>query len=162
MRPDDANGHRPPGERPLRVLVIAGSDRRQYNCPGVDSKARALALRMERRLPQDVEIDVEDLGNPDLMWDLDLYARLDLADAWVNAVASHVGAKGAVPPGRYRAFGYDAPGHRLADLRLKWREARLQAGLPVPGTSPAEQQARGLNADTGWSAKSSEGEKRRK
>jgi len=74
-------------------------------------------LRMADRLPQQWEIDYEDLGNvyarariqscnacvstsmalcvwpcncyeknnkaePDLMWDLDMYARLDLADAW--------------------------------------------------------------------------------
>lgn len=117
MKPDDSNGHRPASERPLRVLIIAGSDRRQYNCPGVDSKARTLMLRMADRLPQTWEIDYEDLGNvygrariqscnacvstamplcvwpcncyepgnkdePDLLWDLDLYARLDLADAW--------------------------------------------------------------------------------
>ena len=112
MRPDDSNGNRPPGERPLRVLLIAGSDRRQHNCPGVASKARALMLRMAHALPQEWEIDHEDLGNvfsqariwscnacvstsmalcvwpckcykkndkaePDLMWDMDLYARLD-------------------------------------------------------------------------------------
>lgn len=117
MKPDDRNGHRPLAERPFRVLIIAGSDRRQYNCPGVDSKSRTLMLRMADRLPQDWEIDIEDLGNvyarariqscnacvstsmalcvwpcncyepdnkdePDLMWDLDLYARLALADAW--------------------------------------------------------------------------------
>ncbi|MCA1649525.1 MAG: NAD(P)H-dependent oxidoreductase [Acidobacteria bacterium] len=117
MKPDDANGTRDARSRPFRVLVIAGSDRRQYNCPGVDSKARTLMLRMADRLPQEWEIDLEDLGNvygrahiqscnacvstsmalcvwpcncyergskdePDLMWDLDLYARLDLADAW--------------------------------------------------------------------------------
>lgn len=117
MKPDDANGGKPPSDRPFRVLLIAGSQRRQYNCPGVDSKARTLMLRMADRLPQDWEIDLEDLGNvygrsriqscnacvstamalcvwpcncyekdnkaePDLMWDLDLYARLDLADAW--------------------------------------------------------------------------------
>jgi hypothetical protein len=117
MKPDDRNGERPTAERPTRVLVIAGSDRRQYDCPGVDSKARALMFRMEQRLPKEWEIDLEDLGNvygrariqscnacvstsmalccwpcncyerdsraePDLMWDLDLYARLDLADAW--------------------------------------------------------------------------------
>lgn len=102
---------------PIRVLVIAGSDRRQYNCPGVDGKARALAVRVTRRLPSAWQIDFEDLGNvygrariqscnacvstsmalcvwpcncyepgnddePDLMWDLDLYARLERADAW--------------------------------------------------------------------------------
>jgi multimeric flavodoxin WrbA len=117
MKPNDENGHLPPSERPFRVLVISGSDRRQYNCPGVDSKSRTLMFRMADRLPAEWEIDLEDLGNvfgrariqscnacvstsmalccwpcncyepenksePDLMWDLDLYARLDLADAW--------------------------------------------------------------------------------
>ncbi len=117
MRPNDANGRLAPPDRPLRVLLIAGSARRQYDCPGVDSKARALMFRMADRLPQEWEIDLEDLGNvwnreqirtcngcvstsmalcvwpcncyekgsrsqPDLMWNLDLYARLDLADAW--------------------------------------------------------------------------------
>ncbi|MGI8525487.1 MAG: NAD(P)H-dependent oxidoreductase [Pseudolabrys sp.] len=117
MKPNDDNGRLPTAERPLRVMIIAGSQRRQYNCPGVDSKSRTLMLRMAERLPQDWEIDFEDLGNvfgrariqscnacvstamslcvwpcncyerdnkeePDLMWDLDMYARLDLADAW--------------------------------------------------------------------------------
>src|SRR5205085_1660676 len=107
----------PADQRPFRVLIVSGSNRRQYNCPGVDSKARTLMLRMADRLPAEWEIDYEDLGNvygrphiqscnacvstsmalcvwpcncyekghkkePDLMWDLDLYARLDLADAW--------------------------------------------------------------------------------
>jgi NADPH-dependent FMN reductase len=117
MKPDDANGKRAAEDRPFRVLLIAGSNRRQYDCPGIDSKARALMFRMADRLPQDWEVDLEDLGNvwnreqirscngcvstsmalcvwpcncyekgsfrqPDLMWNLDLYARLDLADAW--------------------------------------------------------------------------------
>ena len=63
MKPDDSNGSRDIQSRPYRVLLIAGSDRRQYNCPGVDSKARALMLRMVDHLPQDWEIDIEDLGN---------------------------------------------------------------------------------------------------
>ncbi len=88
-------------------------------------------------------------------------AFLAAFDAWVDAVAHHVRTKGAVPPGRYRAFGHRAPGHRLADLRLKWRKVRLQAGVPPSGSSPAEQQARGLNEDSGWNTKTSEGEKRR-
>ncbi len=117
MKPNDDNGKLPPSQRPLRVLILSGSGRRQYNCPGVDSKARTLMLRMAERLPSEWEIDYEDLSNvygrariqscnacvstsmalcvwpcncyakhdrkePDLMWDLDLYARLDLADAW--------------------------------------------------------------------------------
>ena len=117
MKPDDRNGSLPPDQRPFRVLLIAGSDRRQWDCPGIDSKARALMFRMADQLPAQWEIDVEDLGNiykreqiqtcnacvstsmalcvwpcncyeknswaqPDLMWNLDLYSRLDLADAW--------------------------------------------------------------------------------
>jgi multimeric flavodoxin WrbA len=117
MKPNDENGKLPPQARPFRVLVISGSQRRQYNCPGVDSKSRMLMMHMAKTLPQHWEIDYEDLGNvyvrekihpcnacvstsmalccwpcncysagddkePDLMWNLDLYSRLDLADAW--------------------------------------------------------------------------------
>ena len=117
MKPNDNNAKLPPEQRPFRVLIISGSDRRQYNCPGVDSKSRTLMLKMAEMLPQDWEIDYEDLGNvyareriqscnacvstsmalcvypcncytknsskePDLMWNLDLYARFDMADAW--------------------------------------------------------------------------------
>jgi hypothetical protein len=340
MRPDDANGRRPTSERPFRVLVIAGSDRRQYNCPGVDSKARAFMFRMADALPAEWEVDLEDLGNvygrariqscnacvstsmalccwpcncyaagdtrePDLMWDLDLYARLDLADAWavigpVNWYApssnlklmfdrlvcmsggnpredlighkdperarvlehsaawsslsrnhlggrsaaffcygdggadeidpsgrpkalrepayfdpaaepfaderdayaplvwqcrysgvevpdglwqyvafgegckyadnqaeqlaanapvlaafdawcagfiAHVGRKGKVEPGPYRAFDHSPPSHRLADARLKMRDWRMRLGMPRRGSSPQVQQRLGLNRD---------------
>lgn len=117
MTPNDENAKLPPDQRPFRVLIISGSDRRQYNCPGVDSKSRALMLKMAEMLPQEWEIDYEDLGNvyareriqscnacvstsmalcvwpcncyvkndskePDLMWNLDMYARVDMADAW--------------------------------------------------------------------------------
>ncbi|MBI2921428.1 MAG: NAD(P)H-dependent oxidoreductase [Planctomycetes bacterium] len=102
---------------PLRILVVAASNRRRLNCSGLDSKARMLTLRMKRRLPKSWKVDLEDLGNvpgrpgiqacnscvstsmalcvwpcncysrgdaeqPDLMWDRDLYARLEAADAW--------------------------------------------------------------------------------
>ncbi len=354
MRPDDSNGYRLVDERPFRVLIISGSDRRQYNCPGVDSKSRALMLRMADRLPQECEIDYEDLGNvyarariqscnacastamalcvwpcncyskgekaePDLMWDLDLYARLDLTDAWAiigpinwyaptsnlklmfdrlvcmnggnpdedliehknpelamklerepqwrelsvnhlegrtaaffcygdrgademdadgrpsklrhkswfdpssepfeherdayaplvwqcrysgievpDALWSHadtgvgvpysanqaehmmaeqrfiaafdewtdrfadfVAAKGKVPPGRYRAFGYEPPRHGMADARLMLRDWRMRLGYPPADSSPARQQAAGLNRDTGLSRTKSEGDKLR-
>lgn len=321
---------------PLRVLLLAGSQRRQYNCPGVDGKARTFVKRMARQLEARFEVDQADLGNvygepriqpcnacvstsmalcvwpcncyekddrdePDLMWNLDLYARLDLADAWaivgpvnwygpssnlklmfdrlvcanggnpredliehknpelamqlehspswgelsvnhlegrtagfflygdgggdeleadgrpkklrhkewfdparepfahgrdayapfvwqcrysgievpdalwryaefgngkpysdnqaedieaetfrgfdewVAAFARHVLAKGKVPPGRWRAAGYEPPAHRWADLKLKWRELRIKAGVPPEGSSPDEQQKRRLN-----------------
>lgn len=117
MKPNDENAKLPSEQRPFRILIISGSDRRQYNCPGVDSKSRALMLKMAEMLPQDWEIDYEDLGNVyareriqscnacvstsmalcvwpcncyikndskelDLMWNLDMYARLDMADVW--------------------------------------------------------------------------------
>lgn len=352
MHPNDDNGRRPGDDRPFRALVIAGSDRRQYNCPGVDSKARALALRVVDRLPSAWEIDVEDLGNvygrariqscnacvstsmalcvwpcncyepnhkdePDLMWDLDLYSRLDLADAWLiigpinwyapssnlklmfdrlvcmnggnpreelidhkdaekamaleqtpewqelsinhlegrtaaffcygdgggdeldatgrpkilrhpeyfepsrepfenvrdayaplvwqcryggvevpdhlwtyeefgkgkpysrnqsehmkeephvfasiddwaTRVVDTVEAKGKVCPGQYRAYGYKAPSHRAANLKLKWRELRMSAGVPRAGSSPALQQREGLNRDATFSPERSEAER---
>ena len=117
MNPDEMTAGHIREARPVRVLLLAGSNRRQYDCPGIDSKARTLMFRMADRLPREWVIDVEDLGNvwnrkkiqscngcvstsmalcvwpcncyekhsrgqPDLMWDLDMYARLDLADAW--------------------------------------------------------------------------------
>ena len=354
MIPDDANGAKPLIERPFRILVIAGSNRRQYDCPGVDSKARTLMFRMSDRLPPEWEIDVEDLGNvwnreqirtcngcvstsmalcvwpcncytrhsrgmPDLMWNLDLYARLDLADAWAiigpvnwygissnlkamfdrlvcmnggnpreelighkdpslaialesrpewrtlsrnhlggrsagffcygdgggdeldeagrprilthpeyfdpdeepfgdmretyaplvwqcrysgievpdrlwryvefgrdvpysrnqaehmveqpevleafdqwtDDFAVHVRRKGKVPPGEFRAYGYEPPGHFWADLKTKWRGLRMALGRPVPGTSPERQQALGLNRDATIHYKRGEGKKLR-
>jgi len=353
MRPDDANGDLPPSERPFRVLLIAGSNRREYNCPGVDSKARALMFRMAELLPQNWEIDLEDLGNvygrariqscnacvstsmalccwpcncyekhsraePDLMWDLDMYARLDLADAWVvigpvnwyapssnlkamfdrlvcmnggnpredliahknpelaarlehtaawealsknhlegrtaaffcygdgggdeldargrpkllvheawfdpdaepfeddreayaplvwqcryggvevpdglwryvelgkgkkysdnqaehieprvyqelssfaEAFVTHVSRKGKVPPGEHRAFGYRAPRAIGKKLLLAWRELRMRLGRPPAGSSPARQQARGINQDVRLRPKTGEGERLRR
>lgn len=117
MKPNDDNAKLPTDQRPFRILIISGSNRRQYNCPGVDSKSRTLMLRMAAHLPQHWEIDYEDLGNvygrekiqpcnacvstsmalcvwpcncyskgdnkeADLLWNMDLYARLDMADAW--------------------------------------------------------------------------------
>ena len=117
MKPNDKNAGLPLTERPFRILIIAGSARKQYNCPGIDGKARMLMLQMADMLPANWEIDYEDLSNaygrahiqscnacvstsmalcvwpcncykknshaePDFMWNADLYARLDMADAW--------------------------------------------------------------------------------
>ena len=354
MKPSDASGRLPLDARPFRVLILAGSNRRQYNCPGVDSKSRALMLRMSERLPQAWEIDYEDLGNvygrariqscnacvstsmalcvwpcncyergnkdePDLLWDLDLYARLDLADAWAvigpvnwygptsslkllfdrlvcmnggnpreelidhkdperamelerspqwqelslnhlegrtagffcygdgggdeldatgrpkilrhpeyfdpedepfedmrdtyaplvwqcryggvevpdelwryvefgrgepyadnqaeqlvrrgevlgafdgwcDAFARFVAAKGKVPPGTWRAYGYEPPSHRLANAKLKWRELRMRMGRPRADSSPARQQELGLNDDARLFPGKGEGERLR-
>ena len=45
MEPNDDSGKLPTSERPFRVLIIYGSDRRQYYRPGVDSKSRTLMPR---------------------------------------------------------------------------------------------------------------------
>lgn len=45
MKPNEENGKLPTAKRPFRVLVIAGSNRRQYNCPGVDSSLADLRLK---------------------------------------------------------------------------------------------------------------------
>ena len=354
MKPNDENGKLPTSERPFRVFIISGSDRRQYNCPGVDSKSRALMLHMSERLPREWEIDYEDLGNvyarariqscnacvstsmalcvwpcncyeanhrsePDLMWDLNMYARLDLADAWaiigpvnwygptsnlklmfdrlvcmnggnpredlikhkeaelakvlehspeweelslnhlegrtagffcygdgggdelaedgrprvlrhkeyfdpekepfedmrdtygpvvwqcryggievpdplwryvefgrgkkysdnqaedmatgtkvfqefdkwVDEFSAFVRQKGKVEPGKYRAYGYEAPVHLAEDLKAKWREIKTGLGYPPEGSSPAKQQELGLNKDATLRPKKSEGEKLR-
>ena len=354
MKPNDASGSLSIEDRPLRVLIISGSERRQYNCPGVDSKSRTLMLRMADRLPQDWEIDMEDLGNvyarariqscnacvstsmalcvwpcncyepnsnleADLMWNLDLYARLDLADAWaiigpvnwyapssnlklmfdrlvcmnggnpkedliehkdpekamalehspeweelslnhlegrtaaffcygdgggdeldnsgrpkilshkeyfpvdeepfdnmrdsyaplvwqcryggvevpdslwtylefgqgkkysdnqaedmaadagvmrefdnwVSRFAESVRQKGKVPAGKYRAYGYEAPGHLLRDAKLLWRDVRMRVGVPPEGSSPAAQQELNLNRDRTLNPFKGEGKKLR-
>ncbi len=355
MKPNDDNAKLPPGQRPFRILIISGSQRRQYNCPGVDGKSRMLMLRMAKQLPQDWEIDVEDLGNvyarariqpcnacvstsmalcvwpcncytknsgkePDLMWDMDLYARLDMADAWaiigpvnwygpttnlklmfdrlvcmnggnpdektiahknpelamalertpewkamsvnhlegrsagffcygdkggdelddqgrpkilehkdyfdpekepfdneresyaplvwqcryggvevpdelwtyavfgegkpyseaqaehmaadadvmarfdrwVKNFEEHVRSKGRVSPNRYRAYGFDPPGHLWDEAKLGWRHFRLMIGQPPAGSSPEKQQELGLNDDATLRPKQSEGDKARK
>ena len=63
VKPNDAHAELPFPRDPFRVLLIAGLEPAPYNCPGVDSKARTLMLRMAERLPQEWEIDLEDLGN---------------------------------------------------------------------------------------------------
>jgi hypothetical protein len=82
-------------------------------------------------------------------------------DRWVGRFAGYVEAKGKVPPGQYRAFGYEAPGHLLRDVQLGWRSVRMSAGWARAGSSPAEQDRLGLNRDrTFWPSKG-EGEKAR-
>ena len=68
-------------------------------------------------------------------------------DGWCSAFAGLVRAKGKVEPGKHRAYGYEPPGHRIADLKLKWRQMRIRAGVPPAGSSPAEQQTLGLKRD---------------
>jgi hypothetical protein len=86
---------------------------------------------------------------------------LDAFDAWTSRFRQFVAAKGKVPPGRYRAYGYKPPRHLGRDLQLLWRDARMRAGIPPAGSSPAEQQQLGLNRDRTFTPSRGEGEKLR-
>jgi hypothetical protein len=63
MSNDDESAIQRTEQRPLRVLLIAGSQRRLHSCPGLDSKARALMLRMAAMMPPGWQVDTEDIGN---------------------------------------------------------------------------------------------------
>ena len=82
-------------------------------------------------------------------------------DEWTDEFAAHVGGKGKVTPGQYRAYGYRAPSHLRADIKTKWRGLRMALGRPIPGTSPAIQQERGINRDATIHYKKGEGAKLR-
>jgi hypothetical protein len=82
-------------------------------------------------------------------------------DQWADRFTDFVRHKGPVEPGRYRAYGYQAPSHRWADLKLKWRELRMGVGLAPGESSPARQQELGLNRDVTLHPREGEGEKLR-
>jgi hypothetical protein len=86
---------------------------------------------------------------------------LQAFDAWSDRFTTFVAAKGKVPPGPYRAYGYQAPGHLARDVQLYWRDLRMRVGIPPEGSSPAEQQRLGLNRDRTLKPSKGEGEKLR-
>jgi hypothetical protein len=84
---------------------------------------------------------------------------LPALDAWADQFAQFVREKGKVTPGEHRAYGYRAPRHFWADVKLGWRDARMRLGVPRAGSSPAVQQAQGLNEDATLTPKASERDK---
>jgi hypothetical protein len=82
-------------------------------------------------------------------------------DSWCDEFASFVGAKGKVEPGKYRAYGYEPPGHLKEDLKAKWREIKTGVGFPPKGSSAQRQEDLDLNKDLTLAPKKSEGEKLR-
>jgi hypothetical protein len=64
-------------------------------------------------------------------------------------------------PGKYRAFGYKAPGHKWNDLKLLWRDFWMRVGHAPPGSSPRAQHDLGLNRDAVLNRDKSEGERLR-
>ena len=45
MKPNDDSAKLPIEKRPFRIMIISGSGRRQYNCPGVDGRGLTLCHR---------------------------------------------------------------------------------------------------------------------
>jgi hypothetical protein len=68
-------------------------------------------------------------------------------DEWVDQFAAFVRDKGKVPPGQFRAYGYESPGKLWEEVKLKWRDTMMRLGYPPAGSSPARQQELGLNQD---------------
>src|SRR5690606_20553304 len=68
-------------------------------------------------------------------------------DDWTERFVHFVLQKGKVRPNEYRAYGYEAPKHTWADMKLAWREFRMKLGYPPLDSSPARQQALNLNRD---------------
>jgi hypothetical protein len=78
-----------------------------------------------------------------------------------DGFAQHVGARGKVEPGRWRAYGHEPMGHRWADVKLKLREIAMRFGHAPEGSSPAVQDDMGPNDDATLQPKKGEGEKLR-
>lgn len=83
-------------------------------------------------------------------------------DNWVKEFSLFVKNKGKVEPGKYRAYGYEPPGHFLDEVKLGIRHVGMMIGLPPSDSSPAQQQEQGLNQDKTLHYKRSEGENLRK
>jgi hypothetical protein len=121
VRPNDENGRRTTAERPFRALVVAGSDRRQSNCPGVDSKARD--TMRDAYAPLVWRCRFSGIEAPDALWSHALTGEgvacsdnqaedmireepfLAAFDAWGERFTAFVARKGKVGPGPCRAFG---------------------------------------------------------
>lgn len=54
-------------QKKIRVLLIAGSSRSVYNCPGADSKASYFVERFAETLPNDWVVDIFNIGNDYLL-----------------------------------------------------------------------------------------------
>ena len=114
------------------------------------SAGRALHPRRARRAKAwpTARTRAEDIG------DLSRTPSWRPSTSWSDRFAAFVARKGKLEPGVYRAYSYElAPGRRWADLKLKWRRAAPEGGVHSSPASrllvPREQQALGINRDTG-------------
>jgi hypothetical protein len=82
-------------------------------------------------------------------------------DAWTDAFARFVEQKGKVPPNKYRAYGFKAPGHFKANIQDGIRYVRMMIGRAPAGSSPKVQDDLGLNQDATLYTRKGEGDKLR-
>ncbi len=78
-----------------------------------------------------------------------------------DAFAKFVKEKGKVQPGKNRAYGYNPPSHKWADLKLTWRDRMMRFGHPPLNSSPRKQEEMGINRDATFFPKQGEGSKLR-
>lgn len=69
---------------------------------------------------------------------------------------------GVLAPAKFRAYGYQPPGHLWRDAQRLWRDVRMRAGGPPVDSSPVRQQVLGLNRGQAWPSHQSEGGKLRR
>jgi len=82
-------------------------------------------------------------------------------EKWVHDFKTFVQKKGKVPAGKYRAYGYKAPGHLWANVQDGIRYFKMMVGKAPKGSSPQIQEDMELNKDATWQTKKGEGEKLR-
>lgn len=80
---------------------------------------------------------------------------------WVNNFTQFVKAKGKVPPGKYRAYGFEQPSNLWKELKTGLRAWKLRFGITPPGSSVQKQKELGLNKDTTLQPSKSDGQKLR-
>ncbi len=80
---------------------------------------------------------------------------------WVNNFENFIKHKGKVTPGKWRAYGYEAPTNLWQEAKTGIRSWMLRFGITPENSSPEKQKELGLNKDTGLFPKKSEGEKLR-
>ena len=64
-----------------------------------------------------------------------------------RCASRHLSREGQGSARQYRAFGYEPPAHKWADVKLLWRDLSMRLGHAPAGSSPRAQHDLGLNRD---------------
>jgi hypothetical protein len=80
---------------------------------------------------------------------------------WIGDFTTFVTAKGKVPPGKYRAYGFEQPPHLWSEIKTGLRAFRLRFGKAPANSSPQKQMELNLNRNTTLHPKKTEGKKLR-